>query len=284
MRGFMPDQIFYVGAMDDKKKLTGYVPAKFLTIDGQPVVDPMPAGSQDAYIYSDDRGSTKTRGAFANPNNYLIVPANYSQAQAKAFAAEIANSNTVDALRKMYAAFDQGGGQDLQRHPKWGIPKESVVPAFVGSASYHLGSVTGLAGLPPILSEIGGGAANMLNGYVKQPVKRLFGKESTEIDTSGPRFLSQQNHANLTRGISDATAVRNPAWLTNDFGYGAQGRIPAGQIGAGTSIANWVSSLYGLDTTDPTRPAAPQVARPLGIVTNEPTPDWPVPPPIFNTR
>ena len=62
MRGFMSDDIFYVGAMDDKKKIKGYVPAKFLTIDGLPVVDPMPAGSQNAYIYSDDQGGTKTHG------------------------------------------------------------------------------------------------------------------------------------------------------------------------------------------------------------------------------
>jgi hypothetical protein len=80
----------------------------------------MPVGSQNAYIYSDDQGGTKTRGAFANPNNFLIVPSNYSEAQAKAFAADIANSNPVDALRKMYAAFEQGGEQDLQRHPQWG--------------------------------------------------------------------------------------------------------------------------------------------------------------------
>jgi hypothetical protein len=40
----MPDPIFFVGAMDKSKKLTGYVPAKFLIVDGQPVVDPMPGG------------------------------------------------------------------------------------------------------------------------------------------------------------------------------------------------------------------------------------------------
>lgn len=280
----MSDEIFYVGAMDKNGKLTGYVPARFLTIDGEPVVDPMRGGSQNAYIYADDRGGSQTRGAFANPNNYLIVPGNYNETQAKAFAADIANSRMVDALRKVRAAFNQGGEQDLQRHPQWGIPKESVVPAFVGSASYHLGLVTGKAGLPQVLSEIGGGAANMVNGYVTQPVMKLLGQKSTEIDTSCPRFLSRQNYTNLTKGYSDATAVRKPAWLTNDFGYGAPGQIPAGQIGNGKSIANWVSSLYGIDVTDPTRPAAPQTARPLGIVTNEPTPDWPVPPPIFNTR
>ena len=268
----MSDQIFYVGAMGDKKKTTGYVPAKFLTIDGQPVVDPMPAGSQNAYIYSDDQGGTKTRGAFANPNNFLIVPSNYSEAQAKAFAADIANSNPVDALRKMYAAFEQGGEQDLQRHPQWGVPKESFVPAFVGSASYHLGSVTGRAGLPPILSEIGGGAKNLLNAAMYSKAARLGGS-STKIDTSGPYFLSRQNHANFTKGHSDAIAERSPTWLTNDFGFGSQGQNPAGQIGDGKSIANWQSSLYGIDPADPTQPAVRNAIRPLGIVTNKPTPD-----------
>jgi hypothetical protein len=35
----------------------------------------------------------------------------------------------------MAEAFSQGGSQDLQRNPQWGIPKGSFVPAFVGSAS-----------------------------------------------------------------------------------------------------------------------------------------------------
>ena len=42
---------------------------------------------------------------------------------------------------------DHRSRQDLQRHPQWGIPKNSVVPAFKCSASYHLGSVTRLGWL-----------------------------------------------------------------------------------------------------------------------------------------
>jgi len=153
-----------------------------------------------------------------------------------------------------------------------GGSKESFVPAFVGSASYHLGSVTGRAGLPPILSEIGGGAKNLLNAAMYSKAARLGGS-STKIDTSGPYFLSRQNHANFTKGHSDAIAERSPTWLTNDFGFGSQGQNPAGQIGDGKSIANWQSSLYGIDPADPTQPAVRNAIRPLGIVTNEPTPD-----------
>jgi hypothetical protein len=46
----MSDRVFYVGAnpQNDEKKITGYVPAKFLTLNGKPVVDPVPGGSQNA--------------------------------------------------------------------------------------------------------------------------------------------------------------------------------------------------------------------------------------------
>ena len=46
----MSDRVFYVGArpQNDEKKITGYVPAKFLTLNGKPVVDPTPGGSQKA--------------------------------------------------------------------------------------------------------------------------------------------------------------------------------------------------------------------------------------------
>ena len=49
----MSDDVFYVGAhsqyendANGNKKFTGFVPAKFLTINDQPVVDPTPWGSQ----------------------------------------------------------------------------------------------------------------------------------------------------------------------------------------------------------------------------------------------
>jgi hypothetical protein len=78
--------------------------------------------------------------------------------------------------------------------------------------------------------------------------------------------------------------MRAPVWLTNNFRYGPQGQSPAGQIGDGRG-AGWTSSLRGIDPMNPTQPAAPQKASgPLGIVSNQPMPDWPFPPPIFKTR
>jgi len=144
----MSDRIFYVGAhaQNDNKKITGYVPAKFLTIDGKPVVDPTAGGSQDAYIYADGSDRYKTKGRIANPNNYLIVPANYTEQQARDFAARIASTigqvypqdegrGLTGACGQMAGAFRQNGPQDLQRHPQWGIPRDSVVPAFISSGS-----------------------------------------------------------------------------------------------------------------------------------------------------
>jgi hypothetical protein len=74
----MSDRVFYVGAQTQERKprFAGYAPAKFLTLNGKPVVDPRPGGSQDAYIYADGSDRYKTTGEIANPNNYLIVPAN----------------------------------------------------------------------------------------------------------------------------------------------------------------------------------------------------------------
>src|SRR5258705_13203262 len=88
----MSDRIFYVGAKDDKNPLTGYVPAKFLMRNGMYVMDPTPGGSQKSYLYSDGSGNNKTDGSVANPHNYLIVPANYTEQQAKDFAARITST------------------------------------------------------------------------------------------------------------------------------------------------------------------------------------------------
>lgn len=145
----MSDLKFYVGAADNnnRHRFAGFVPAKFMMRNGSYVTDPMPGGSQQAYFYSDRLGNNKTNGKIANPNNYLVVPANYSVQKARDFAGQIANSlRQIDsgdetggaglglALGQMAGAFMRGGSQDLQRNPQWGIPKGSFVPAFVGSA------------------------------------------------------------------------------------------------------------------------------------------------------
>lgn len=262
----MTDPSFFVGAMDDKRRLTGYVPAKFLMRNGMYVRDPMPGGSQGAFLYSDATGSDRTAGAVANPHNYLMVPGNYSEQQARDFAAGIADTLSQaypedetgatapsQALAQMGAAFMQGGSQDLQRHPQWGIPRGSVVPAFVGSASNHLGYVTGLAGLPVAWPEIAGGVLNTLNGYIIQPSKR----NAAPIDTSGPYGLSPQNHANIAQGYSDGLAASKPPSPFNDFGQGIQPQRTEGQIGDGRGIVGWIPSLQGIDSQEPTPPAWP---------------------------
>jgi hypothetical protein len=249
--------------------------------NGAYVMNPTPGGSQLQPIYSDRSGNNGTSGSIANPNNYLIVPANYTEQKARDFAAGIKKirdthllgSDTVAALA-MAKAFTQGGSQDLQRHPQWGIPKDSVVKAFVGGASNHLGFVTGFAGIPKEWSQIGGGVANTINGDVVQPTKKSLGYEYTDIDTNGPYGLSRQNDANITQGYADGVAARKtPAPFEagskaqvpfDDYGYNPQPARRAGQIGDGRGIAGLIASLAGIDPQELTPPAWPlQADRPI---------------------
>lgn len=272
----MSDPTFYVGSERDHQ-FTGYVPARFLMRNGAYVMDPAPGGSQGAYLYSDSLGNNKTHGSVANPNNYLIVPANYSEQRARDFAAGIADTfgqvypedetgttGPNRAREQMTEAFVQGGSQDLQRHPQWGISKGSVVPAFVGGASNHLGYVTGLAGLPVEWPEIAGGVLNTLNAAVVQPFRRLVRLPATSIDASGPYGLSAQNYANINQGYSDGLAASQPLSPFNDYGYGTQPRSTEGQIGDGNGIAGWLSSLSGVGPEEPTSSAWPPLTnRPI---------------------
>jgi hypothetical protein len=79
----MSDQVFYVGALDRNKRFSGLVKARFLTVNGRPVVDPTPGGPEKKipYIYADDQGADKSDEA--NPNNYVIVPADFNEARAR---------------------------------------------------------------------------------------------------------------------------------------------------------------------------------------------------------
>jgi hypothetical protein len=269
----MPDDVFYVGALDRNQKLSGLVPARFLTIKGQPVVDPTPGGPKGhiPYISSDAQGSNKSDKA--NPNNYMIVPANFNETYARTYADKIADiqrnpiGGSATALAKMFFDFKREGAEDIQRGPQWGIPEGSTVPAFASGASHYLGFVSGLTGIPLEYSYRGGGLFNR------------FGE-----DKSGPDGISQQNYKNLLQGWSDATTTYPPAWLADNANTGSQGQSSFGQIGGG-GLAGWISTLQGIDPQNPTQPAAPQKASgPLGLISNQPMPDWPIPPPIFNTR
>jgi hypothetical protein len=228
-------------------------------------VDPTPGGSQDTYIYADGSSRYKTRGEIANPNNYLIVPANYTEQQVRDFAAEIVRAmrqsaaGQIQAVGRMKESFEQNGPQDLQRNPQWGIPENSVVPAFVSSASYHFGSVTRKAGVPRELAERGGGAYNWLNANLWQPWEEWYRGSSTKIDTGGTRGLSRRNQDNFSKGYSDADVPRNGPSPMNDFGYNTQAPYPPGQIGDGNGlgVGDWRFALAGADPSNPMRPVAP---------------------------
>ncbi len=94
----MPDETFYVGAVDKNKNFSGFVPARFLTIRDCPIVDPIPGGSHDFYVYADDRGNGKTHAKIANPNNYVVVPGNFTEAQARAYAGHIDKLQSIPAI------------------------------------------------------------------------------------------------------------------------------------------------------------------------------------------
>jgi hypothetical protein len=276
----MPDRNFYVQSFKHKA-VSGYVPAQFLMRNGAYVMNPTPRGSQGEPIYSDRWGNNSISGRDANPNNYLIVPANYTKQKARDFAAFVESvgkypspTGAIGPALLMANAFTQGGSQDLQRHPQWGLPNGSVARAFVGGASNHLGFVTGYAGLLKVLSQIGGGVANTINGDIVQPGRKFFGLEYTDIDTSGPYGLSSQNDANITQGYADGVAARKaPAPFEagstaqvpfKDYGYNPQPARQAGQIGGGGGIAGLIASLANIDPQEPTPPVwPPQADRPI---------------------
>jgi hypothetical protein len=201
---YLSDQRFYVGAEDQKThKITGYVPSKFLARNGTYVVDPVPGASQLANVYSDSSGGNQTDGKIANPNNYVIVPTNYSEQQAKESSAQLAAAQRFGGfnttLPLMIYAFWPGGSEELQRNPRWGIPPNSFVRAYKSAASDHFGYVTAAAGLPRALAEFGGGVHNLFSKAFEDP----------DVDTSGKAGLSKVNEANIAQGYAAGLAARS---------------------------------------------------------------------------
>ena len=274
----MPDRRFYVKASNGT---TSYVPAQYLMRNGAYVMNPTPGGSQGQPVYSDSSGSDETDGKLANPYNYLIAPADYTEPKARDFAAGIEgirrdawSGGDVGATLAMANAFLQGRAQDLQRNPQWGVPEGSVAKAFIGAASNHLGYVTGYAGLPKERSKIGGGVANTINGDF-QRIKEWLRKDHTPIDTSGPYGLSRQNDANIDQGYADGVAARQtsspfdrtrpPAF--DDYGYRPQPARRAGQIGDGGGIVGLIAAQADIDPQEPAPPAWPPLTdRPIRYV------------------
>jgi hypothetical protein len=117
--------------------------------------------------------------------------------------------------------------------------------------------------VPLPLSEFGGGVANGYNA-VKQLWEKFRKRPAHTIDTSGPYWLAQQNHANITQGFSDGLAASKPPSPFIEYGYGPSARRAAGQIGDGNGTAEWISSLAGIDPKEPPQHAwPPQADRPI---------------------
>jgi len=77
----------------------------------------------------------------------------------------------------------------------------------------------------------------------------------------------------------------NPRAVPPAAGASATGvPSPANQSSFGGGIANWAAGLAGVDPTNPMQPAPQPTDRLPGLVSNEPMPDWPFPPPIFGRR
>jgi hypothetical protein len=240
----MTDPIFYAAAEDRRNptspRITGYVPSKFLIRNGAYVVDPVPGGSQNANLYSDSRGSNQTDGKIANPNNYVVVPTNYSEKQANDFAADLAATRKLGpaaTFALMTSAFWLGGSEELQRNPRWGIPPNSFVRAYTSGASDHFGYVTGKAGLPQELAQFGGGMHNLFSK----------GWEKPDVDASKKFGLSKINEANIAQGYAAGLSANQPLSPFTDYGRNTRPRPSDGQIGEGKGIAPFSASLAGIN-------------------------------------
>jgi hypothetical protein len=176
------------------------VPAKYLSDAGQYVTDPNQGVATSIKIY-DANGNL---AADQNVNGYLVVPVNYSLDQARDFGLyvksfidnpDLQDSGTVAALGTMTGAFWTGSPQDLQRNYQ-GLDGTLVangpaVPAFQDAASFHLGAVTAVSGLPVEASEVGGGLLNW--------GKSIFG---SPVDTSGAWGNNPNNVISIEGGYN----------------------------------------------------------------------------------
>ena len=86
------------------------------------------------------------------------------------------------------------------------------------------------------------------------------------------RFLNQVNPAN-SRAVPSAVNAPAPRLAA-----------PANRSSLGAGLANWAAGLAGVDLMNPMQPAPQPTDRLSGLVSNQPMPDWPFPPPIFGRR
>ncbi len=198
------------------------IPAKFLIVNGAPVVDPNPQGSMHVHLYTklNSTGKIDESSIFANPHNYLIGPANYTPAEAQNFASSVntdmafadlaggLNAATGVGVGEMLAAFMPGGEQDLQRGEAWGVPKGETSPAFTDGASWSFGYITQQVALPNEAAVVGAGGLNTGEHDGKAFLNWLSGggsKPTQKLD--GPMGMSKTDYAAFQQGLADARAA-----------------------------------------------------------------------------
>ena len=198
-------------------------------------------------------------------SSYLRATA---EPEAREFAAQLAAVSKIapgTVLGAMTSAFWPGGSEELQRNPRWGIPPNSFVPAYISAASDHFGYITGAAGLPRELAETGGGAHNLYSWVRAKAGNWISGEPSLHpIDISGKDGLSKTNEANIAQGYATGRAAGNPPTPFNDYGYDGQLQPKAGQIGDGNGILPFSAGLAGIASDEPAPPTWPPAAdRPI---------------------
>ncbi|MGE8162801.1 putative Ig domain-containing protein [Paraburkholderia sp. NPDC080076] len=166
--------IFYVKASDNT-----LVPAKFLTgVDRNYVINPNATpnsvNSRDNHYY-DAQGNEIPN---ANPNNYLVVPINYSIGSAVDFCKDLnaAESDVLAPAAMMAAAFVGAGSQNLQRtyvNADGSITYAgSSVPMFQDAASFHLGLVAEISGQGELPAQFFGSVYE-ITAQIRSPLSSL---------------------------------------------------------------------------------------------------------------
>ena len=153
------------------------VAAQFLNYNNAYVVDPNQQNVQlnpKLQIYQYNLSGDLVAVANANPNNYLIVPDNFSVDSAEAYANRIEatlngpsydiGSGLFTALQEMVLSFAPTMSQDLQRNYDgviWNGNSGMFVNAFTSAASWYLGFVAQQSGIGTFAAITGGGLTQL---------------------------------------------------------------------------------------------------------------------------
>jgi hypothetical protein len=117
---------------------------------------------------------------------------------------------------------------------------------------------------------------SQINATPKNPLDKPPGLLPS-VASAPPPFLDQQQ-----RYLDQTSVDPSPSLVPGQPGPSAFG-LGGPNVSSG-GVSSWIAGLAGIDPSNPMQPA-PQTSDLLrGLVSNQPMPDWPIPPSIFNTR